>query len=214
MGFFNVVRAVAGALADEAMARQARVEREYNRKLNEYERKLDRYEKNHTDEIGKKKAQEARAKLNEARDNFNSGGRRTDADLEKDRTDINKKPEDFQCKKKIRLSDAIHEADTCTGVYIIYLNNSVMKCGRAAYGQGVRWRLVQYYNLNYDDRARKGDYWSISKENRDDVYVSWQCCPVSKCKELEYKLFKKYGKGQWAKRGPASCESDTWKLLI
>lgn len=44
--------------------------------------------------------------------------------------------------------------------------------------------------------------------------VSWQCCPVSKCKELEYKLFAKYGKGPWGLRAPAKCPDNSWELLI
>lgn len=89
-----------------------------------------------------------------------------------------------------------------------------MKCGRAAYSQGIRWRFVQYYNLNYDNKARSKDYWSISKANRDRIKVSWQACIISKCKELEYKLFRKYGKGEWAKRAPTNCSEDSWPLFI
>lgn len=85
---------------------------------------------------------------------------------------------------------------------------------QAAYSNGVRWRLSQYYNLNYDNRARRGEYWSVSEENRDNITVSWQCCPQAVCQELEYKLFEKYGKGPWAHRAPKFCTDDRWKLLI
>lgn len=180
-------------------------EKNYNKKLDEYEKKVDK--KNN---INKKEAYE---NINKAREQLNHR-RRTDEELEKDNIDSNKKPRDFQCRKKIKLSNAIYDADTYTGVYILYLNGKVMKCGRAAYQTGVRWRLKQYYNLNYDDRARKGYLWSVTMENRDDIEVSWQCCPVSKCKELEYKLFQKYGKGEWAYRAPAKCDKDEWELLI
>lgn len=83
----------------------------------------------------------------------------------------------------------------------------------AAYGQGLAWRFTQYYNLNYDDKARAGEYWSIIEENRDEVRVSWQACPESKCEELEYKLFQKYGKGKWAQRAPRQA-GDSWELRI
>lgn len=140
--------------------------------------------------------------------------RRTDDDLSKNRSGMDRSPSSFQVKKGVSLSAAKNSANSEPGVYILYLNGSVMKCGRAAYGQGVRWRFTQYYNLNYDNRARMGDCWSVSKSNRDQVTVSWQCCPEAACKELEYKLFEKYGKGPWAERGPARCDSDDWELLI
>lgn len=140
--------------------------------------------------------------------------RRSDSELEQDRSGTNLKPRDFQYATKVPLSQAVSQAESTTGVYVLYLNGQVMKCGRAAYGQGIHWRLQQYYSLNYDDRARKHDYWSISPENRDSVMVSWQCCPVSKCKELEYKLFRKYGKGPWGLRAPVSCSDDSWEVLI
>ncbi len=126
----------------------------------------------------------------------------------------NKKPKDFQIKEYIPLKEAITMANSEPGVYVLMLGNRKMKCGRAAYSLGVKWRLTQYYNLNYDARAQKGDYWSITPDNRDDVYVSWQCCPAKVCEELEYKLFKKYGKGQWALRAPQTCMTDDWQLLI
>ena len=140
--------------------------------------------------------------------------RRTDAELERDRTGLNQRPRDFQYREHVRLSDALNIADSSPGVYILFLNGQVMKCGRAAYGQGIHWRFQQYYSLNYDDRARDKDYWSVSPSNRDSIMVSWQCCPVSKCKELEFKLFRKYGKGPWGLRAPQSCSEDSWELLI
>ncbi len=140
--------------------------------------------------------------------------RRTDIEFENDASEINMRPSDFQVVKNMPLSVAKTLSQAHEGVYILYLNGAVMKCGRAAYGQGIKRRFTQYYNLNYDERAQKKDYWSVAPENRDDVEVSWQCCPPSKCGELEYKLFKKYGKGPWAKRAPSSCSTDTWELLI
>lgn len=140
--------------------------------------------------------------------------RRTDAELERDRTGIDQSARSFQHMQNIRLPDAVDMADNSPGVYVLYLNGNVMKCGRAAYGQGIHWRLQQYYSLNYDDRAREKDFWSVSPQNRDSIMVSWQCCPVSKCKELEYKLFKKYGKGPWGLRAPQNCSEDSWELLI
>ena len=112
------------------------------------------------------------------------------------------------------LRSAISSAPSKEGVYVLFLDGKVMKCGRAAYGQGLKWRFTQYYNLNYDDRARRGDFWSVSPKNKDRVAVSWQACPPSKCKELEYKLFEKYGKGPWGLRAPANCYDDSWTLLI
>jgi len=147
-------------------------------------------------------------------DEYRSRIRRTDEDLGRDQTDIDKPPRSFEYECDVSLPSAVKKASTHPGVYIIYLHGQVMKCGRAAYKDGIHWRFTQYYNLKYDNRAKKGDYWSVSPENRDEITVSWQCCPVSKCKELEYKLFRKYGKGPWALRAPASCAEDTWELLI
>lgn len=144
--------------------------------------------------------------------------RRTDEELESCYTDTDKRPKEFQHEQGIPLSVAIYSADNRPGVYVLRLNGQVMKCGRASYDKGsscgVAWRLRQYYNLCYDDRSRKGECWSVNSGNRDKITVSWQCCPVSKCHELEYKLFKKYGKGPWAHRAPISCGQDSWKLLI
>ena len=140
--------------------------------------------------------------------------RRTDAELERDRTGLNRRARDFQYRERVRLPEALEIAESTPGVYILFLNGKVMKCGRAAYGQGIHWRFQQYYSLNYDDRARNKDYWSVSPSNRDSIMVSWQCCPVSKCKELEFKLFRKYGKGPWGLRAPQSCSENSWELLI
>ena len=65
-----------------------------------------------------------------------------------------------------------------------------------------------------NDIARRGNYQSISPENRDRVKVTQQACPKRVCDELEYKLFKKYGKGRWAKRAQATLATDEWELLI
>ena len=65
-----------------------------------------------------------------------------------------------------------------------------------------------------NDISRRGNYQSISPENRDRVKVTQQACPKRVCDELEYKLFSKYGKGRWAKRAPAKLATDEWELLI
>lgn len=140
--------------------------------------------------------------------------RRTDEELNQDTSGTDKFAKDFQHRKQMPLSAAMNCAQSSPGVYVLYLNGIPMKCGRASYSGGVSWRLRQYYNLNYDNRARMGDYWSVSPQNRNNIMVSWQCCPPSKCHELEYKLFKKYGKGAWAQRAPVSCDTDSWALLI
>lgn len=175
------------------------------------EKCIKEFEKKHPG-VNTEKLQNAKAQVAKAKGTIKN--RRTDSELERDKSGTNLKPRDFQYAKKVPLAQAVSQADSITGVYVLYLNGNVMKCGRAAYGQGVRWRLQQYYSLNYDDRARQHDYWSISPENRDSILVSWQCCPVSKCKELEYKLFRKYGKGPWGLRAPVSCSDNSWEVLI
>lgn len=143
--------------------------------------------------------------------------RRTDAQFEQDSTDLHLSADTFQWKEQIPLPLAICSAASEPGVYVLRLHGQVMKCGRACYNDnngGIAWRLRQYYNLSYDNRARLGDHWSVNKQNRDQVTVSWQCCPISKCRELEYKLFQKYGKGPWTQRAPLPCEKDSWRLLI
>lgn len=184
-------------------------ERKANALLDKQESKLNWAEKTHTVNIDK--INERRQAINTARNNLY---RRTDEELEQDKSGLDKNPTDFSYETKVLLSDAIHEAPSAPGVYILWLNGSVMKCGRASYSGGVRWRFAQYYNLNYDNKSRAGNHWSVSEENRDFIKVSWQCCPPSKCHELEYKLFKKYGKGPWAERAPNSCDTNSWQLLI
>lgn len=175
------------------------------------EQRIKEFEKKHPG-VNTEKIQKAKEQLAKAKGITKS--RRTDSALEQDTSGLDRKATDYQHCQKISLPQAVSMSDSTTGVYVLFLNGKVMKCGRAAYGQGVHWRLQQYYSLNYDDRARRKDYWSITPENRDSVMVSWQCCPVSKCKELEYKLFKKYGKGPWGLRAPLNCPDNSWDLLI
>lgn len=139
--------------------------------------------------------------------------RRTDADFENDLSDDFGSADDYSCKNKIPLQIAMTIAPSATGVYILWLDDVAKKCGRVVYKNGLKWRFTQYYNLNYDAKAQKGIYSSVSPENRGRVLVSWQLCPKSKSRELESKLFDKYGKGGWAKRRP-HCNKDTWTLII
>lgn len=140
--------------------------------------------------------------------------RRTDEELSKDKSGIETPAESYQRNENIPLSCAMNQASNEPGVYILWLNGNVMKCGRSSQFGGVRKRLLEYYRLDYDKKAKAGEYWAVTFENRDNVMVSWQCCPISKCHELEYKLFQKYGKGPWAHRAPSNFEEDTWELLI
>lgn len=218
MGLFDDLLNIAGkmlfdSILDSGVVDVDAKEKEYERKVDAYEKKVDNYEKNALN-VDKEKVKKARSKIERARNITDGGHRSTDEEYENDISESNMSPYDFECKKNIPLREAISCADNHQGVYVLYLNGRVMKCGRAAYAQGVRWRFVQYYNLKYDKRAQQGDHWAVTENNRDDIVVSWQCCPVSKCKELEYKLFKKYGKGPWAFRAPAKCDSDSWKLLL
>lgn len=139
--------------------------------------------------------------------------RRTDADFENETSDICGSAHDYPYQNKILLRDAMSTAPSDTGVYILWLDNVAQKCGRVVYGGGLKWRFTQYYNLNYDAKAQKGVYSSVTPKNRDRVFVSWQVCPVSKSRELESKLFDKHGKGAWAKLRP-HCKNNTWELII
>lgn len=151
----------------------------------------------------------------QAKQQGRSGGHRsTKEEFRRNASGMEKRPEDFSYRTHVPLSRAKSSAPGEPGVYILWLHGRVMKCGVATYGQGLRWRFTQYYNLNYDDRARRKDYWSVSPDNRDEVEVSWQACPQRVCDEMEYKLFRKYGKGPWAKRAPSSLGTDEWRLLI
>ena len=140
--------------------------------------------------------------------------RGTKEEFRSNRTGMDRRPDSYSIRKNVLLSRACNIAPSESGVYILFLHGEVMKCGVATYSQGLQWRFTQYYNLKYDDRARDGEYWSVSPDNRDDVKVSWQACPKRGCDELEYKLFRKYGKGPWAKRAPSSLATDEWELLI
>ena len=122
----------------------------------------------------------AAAPLVEGFSDMRKRNRRTDAEFSSDSSELDRTPRDFQYQTDVPLSEACHLAEHSPGVYVLYLNGAVMKCGRAAYAQGVAWRFKQYYNLNYDKKSQEGDTWSVSAENRDLVTVSWQCCPVSK----------------------------------
>lgn len=183
-------------------------------------------------DVGRRKADEIRSQEAEIKQNqhtnnppnvehaihTNKYSRRTDEELRSNTSGLDKVARDFQHANSVPLLSALQTAESIPGVYILWLDGVAMKCGRASYDKGaqsgVRWRLKQYYDLNYDDRARNGEYWSVSPDNKDKIVVSWQCCPISKCNELEYKLFQKYGKGPWALRAPANCQDDTWDLLI
>lgn len=213
MGFLDILSTLVISAVDHVEKTIEEQQRNNELEIRKYEKRLHEYAKDNPDS---EKIEIARRKIEIARQKNSELGvhRRTDAELEMDESGIDKSPSDYQYQKNVRLSEARNIANGMPGVYVLYLDDSVMKCGRAAYKSGVRWRLAQYYNLNYDDRARRGDYWSVTEENRDHIMVSWQCCPVSKCRELEYKLFKKYGKGIWAKRAPQHCDMDTWELLI
>ncbi len=195
MGFWDLLEEVASVGIDllnkgieESMRRQ--------------EKNLQSYAKKHN--LSKEQVSQLREKMH----------RRTHEEFGADRTGMDCRPEDFSISRGDYLSDAVSSAPGEPGVYILYLYGRVMKCGVASYGQGIRWRFTQYYNLNYDNKARCGDYWSVSPENRDSITVAWQACPPRVCNELEYKLFKKYGKGPWAKRAPVASYTNEWKLLI
>ena len=60
----------------------------------------------------------------------------------------------------------------------------------------------------------KNNYVSVNPDGCDEVETSWQACPQRVCGEMEYKLFRKYGKGPWARRVPKSLNTDEWKVLI
>ncbi len=94
------------------------------------------------------------------------------------------------------------------GVYILKLNGRIMKVGSAEIG--IQKRMQQYYGLNTHCGLNK----YINKDNRDYILVKWQACPANKCRELEAKLFDKYGENlPWSERRPR-CDDDTIKLLI
>ena len=214
MGLFDILEAVVGTVYRGAERTMERQRGEMNRQIRQYEKKVDAYEQNHPNSA---KVAEARERLEAAKARVNgspSHARRTDREIENDPTGTDQAPTDFEIREHIALRDAKNSASGSPGVYILYLDGSIMKCGRAAFAPGIRWRFQQYYNLKYDKRAQHGDHWAINEENRDRVIVSWQCCPASKVSQLEYKLFRKYGKGPWASRAPASCSGDDWDLLI
>lgn len=213
---FNGVRKMWGAeekefdhSAGDAGRRKAEdIQKERERILAQAERQIEDLEQSGS--LPKDCIAQHRIKLEEEKSRL----RRTDEELSKDTTGTDRPARSFQYDNSVPLSSAMHRADNSPGVYILWLNGNIMKCGRSSQAGGVRKRLLEYYRLDYDKRAKVGDYWAVNEANRDDVVVSWQCCPISKCHELEYKLFKKYGKGPWAHRAPASCPEDTWELLI
>ena len=213
---FNGVRKIWGAeskeydhsVGDAGKRKACEIQNERERILLQKEKEIEQAEKR--GQVTQEYIAAQRAKLNQEKSRI----RRTDEELSKDRTGTDRPAKSFEYNNSVPLSSAMNRAATEPGVYILWLDGIAMKCGRSSQNGGVRKRLLEYYGLRYDDKARAGDYWSVSPENRDDVVVSWQCCPISKCHELEYKLFKKYGKGPWAQRAPNACEEDSWELLI
>ncbi len=212
---FNGVRKMWGAdkkeyghsFGDAGRRKADEIKREQVELLSQKENSLDNCQKYEDDRYGKV-AQQANL------DKEKSWVRRTDEELSKDKTGTDRTAQSYDHNTKISLPVAMHQADNSPGVYILWLDGSVMKCGRSSQAGGVRKRLLEYYRLDYDKRAKSGEHWAVTSENRDNVLVSWQCCPISKCHELEYKLFKKYGKGPWAHRAPDNCDEDSWELLI
>ena len=220
---FNGVRKMWGAeskeydhsAGDAGRRKAGEIQKERERIISQREIELDRAERKikqaeRSGQVTQEYIAEQRAKLDQEKKRV----RRTDEELEKDKTGIDRTAKSFDHDDSVPLSAAMNQASNDPGVYILWLNGVAMKCGRSSQNGGVKKRLLEYYGLRYDDRARDGDYWSVSPENREDVVVSWQCCPISKCHELEYKLFKKYGKGPWALRAPNACNEDSWELLI
>lgn len=213
---FNGVRQIWGAesieydhsAGDAGRRRAGEIQKEHERIIARAEREINQAEK--SGQVTEEYIAEQRAKLDHAKKKV----RRSDEELSKDKTGIDKEAKSYEYDNSVPLSSAMNRASNKPGVYILWLDGAAMKCGRSSQNGGVRKRLLEYYGLRYDDRARAGDYWSVSPENREDVVVSWQCCPISKCHELEYKLFKKYGKGPWALRAPNTCDEDSWELLI
>lgn len=220
---FNGVRKMWGSeaiefdhsIGDQGRKKATELQRERDKILSQREAELDQVERRVLNEEQRGQATPEyiaaqRAKINEQRAKI----RRTEEELSRDRAGVDRPAKSFDYDNSIPLSAAMSRAATDPGVYILWLNGTAMKCGRSSQAGGVRKRLLEYYRLDYDKRAKEGDYWAVTEENRDDIVVSWQCCPISKCHELEYKLFQKYGKGPWALRAPASCPEDSWELLI
>lgn len=206
MGFLDFIETV----FDYGSRFMEKAENNYNRQLNAAQKSINaelRKNPNSRELREKKAALDHKAEVV-------SRHRSTDREITHGTSGESKSARSFQHRTNVPLRLAVETANSEPGVYVLYLDGQVMKCGRAAYVQGVHWRLQQYYSLKYDDRARNGDYWSINEENKERVKVSWQCCPRSRCPELEYKLFKKYGKGPWANRAPSSASTNDWELLI
>ena len=95
------------------------------------------------------------------------------------------------------------------GVYILKINNVIQKVGSAKIG--VKKRMQQYYGLNRWCGLNK----HINKNNRNIIEVTFQTCKKKECRELESKLFDKYGivNMPWAKRRP-HCSKNTVQLVI
>lgn len=96
------------------------------------------------------------------------------------------------------------------GVYLLRLNGRIMKVGSAKIG--VQKRMQQYYGLN----PYCGLNCFIHEGNRDGITVTYQLCSTEQCKELESKLFDKYGPISslpWATRRPHT-DQDTCLLQI
>ncbi len=96
------------------------------------------------------------------------------------------------------------------GVYILHLRGRVMKVGSAEIG--IQKRMQQYYSGN----PWCGLNHCITEHNREQVTVTYQCCPAAACRELESKLFDKYGPVTvlpWAQRRP-HCSDNKYVLQI
>ena len=114
--------------------------------------------------------------------------------------------------RNVRLCDAAHPSLTLNapGVYIIRLNGQIMKVGSAEIG--IQKRMQQYYGMN----SACGLNLYINAQNRDAVTVDYQYCDKQDCRELESKLFDKYGPIEvlpWAERRPYSTSNNAVLLI-
>ncbi len=108
--------------------------------------------------------------------------------------------------RKVSLKDAATAGcgPLSPGVYVLYLNERVMKVGSAKIG--IQKRMQQYYDRNPWCGLNK----YITEDIVDQIKVSYQLCPSSACEELESKLFDKYGPMEmlpWAQRRPHNSKN-------
>lgn len=83
---------------------------------------------------------------------------------------------------RIPLEEAAKNAPLCPGVYKLYLSGRLMRVGRAVKGDGLGWKMRQYW---IGSLPLPGPRVREIHASRDKIRVTWTLCPASRCREVQ-----------------------------